>query len=969
MTPSGYRFRSTRLRLLLLFGLAWTVSDPLGAQPANPPLVVTGTLVDERGVPAAGVEVLLRPYPSDYAQQLFLLGVAEALPNAVDAVRSRLDGVFRLTAAAAGPYRLELRPRLLARDTEAAAPAVYHALLPLAAPVVLAPIEVPDLHPLTVAVADEEGQPIEAALVVATPQSPRPTIGNRLGPRDLPPPLLYPTFEAAAARTGADGMARFHMPHHRTRLLVSAPGFALAERRAGVGKANFHLEPDPGLVFLASDPTGEPAPGAVVRTGVDRATPLALTDESGSATLSVSTRRPTMFSVETSGHAIGQTTPIRRFSPADAPTERTVAVRLVAPDRVRGQVIDASTGLPIPDAAVWVEGEPGRREPTDPSGTFELAVRSDKDQGQIQVTAAGYAPTWVNASATVQDDSSSTPIGLVPAAPLFGWIVDDAGEPVAGADVRAEAGGWPPSTRAASGFDGGFWIPAASYDVPYRLHVSAPGFARVTKDVPPLLPGSTEEPRYIVLAKGRPGRGRVVDTGSRPIPYATVQLRMPRTINETGWWDNHDFETATTDIRGEFEFQAVGVGRYLIKASHPDHVPSTHTTVDVAATVGEAHLGTLTLRPGLKLHGTVRDSKGEPVASANVAAAWWEPSIGEQGLQETTDANGRFEFRGLGTEPVDLLVTAESYPPQLEEDLQPGRDEPVSIELDAGSASLGGRVVDPNGNPVAAAPVDAYCLDLAPSRLLYLDAREACIRSTTTNSGGRFEFDVLSPGRWSIGVQDPADQGMRGKIESVELGIDDSTEVEVRLRAADRLIVTVTNPQGAPVPDALVNAAGASPTALGSTDATGRATLFMNLESALTTGVFAGHSDYVDQVQLVELQPGVNEVHLELDAGWEMTGYVRSRDGFSLAMATVEATPQDHLSDFDEGEVIRQWASPARTTSDRNGWFRLPGLARGRYSVKARLGGYAEGGLAAPVEIDGRSVGGVEIQLKAVSPE
>ena len=210
---------------------------------------------------------------------------------------------------------------------------------------------------------------------------------------------------------------------------------------------------------------------------------------------------------------------------------------------------------------------------------------------------------------------------------------------------------------------------------------------------------------------------------------------------------------------------------------------------------------------------------------------------------------------------------------------------------------------------------------------------------------------------------------MRGRVEDIELGIDEPTEIEVRLRAADRVVVTVTNPQGAPVPDALVNAAIFSPPALGSTDATGRATLFINLESATMSAVAAGHPEYADQLLMVELRPGVNEVHLELDAGWEMSGFVRSPEGFPLAMATVEVTPEDGLSDFDESEVRRQWASPARTTSDRNGWFRLAGLARGRYSVKARLSGYTEGGLAAPVEIDGHSVAGVEIRLEAVPPE
>lgn len=81
-----------RLPLLLgLIGLAGLAACGLGAQPSvDVPLGVTGTLVDERGVATAGVEVVLRPYPSDYEIDLDLLS-QDALPPAVDRGPSGLD--------------------------------------------------------------------------------------------------------------------------------------------------------------------------------------------------------------------------------------------------------------------------------------------------------------------------------------------------------------------------------------------------------------------------------------------------------------------------------------------------------------------------------------------------------------------------------------------------------------------------------------------------------------------------------------------------------------------------------------------------------------------------------------------------------------------------------------------------------------------------------------------------------------
>ena len=90
--------------------LALISAAALWAQPADPPLIVTGTLLAERKTPAADVEVTLRPYPSAYAIDLDLLGGADALPKPADRALTRPDRAFSLSAPAIGPYRPEIRP-------------------------------------------------------------------------------------------------------------------------------------------------------------------------------------------------------------------------------------------------------------------------------------------------------------------------------------------------------------------------------------------------------------------------------------------------------------------------------------------------------------------------------------------------------------------------------------------------------------------------------------------------------------------------------------------------------------------------------------------------------------------------------------------------------------------------------------------------------------------------------------------
>ena len=120
--------------------------DRLHAQPQpSPQLTVTGTLVDEEGAPAAGLDLELRPYPSRYERRLHDLGEPRGLPAAMDATRSGGDGSFTLTAP------------------------VFHTLAPLAAPIVLPPLEVPEWHTLVVGAKDTDGRPIEGASIVADP--------------------------------------------------------------------------------------------------------------------------------------------------------------------------------------------------------------------------------------------------------------------------------------------------------------------------------------------------------------------------------------------------------------------------------------------------------------------------------------------------------------------------------------------------------------------------------------------------------------------------------------------------------------------------------------------------------------------------------------------------------------------------------------------------------------------------------
>ena len=228
-------------------------------------------------LPAADVEVVLRPYPSEYQVDLFLLGQADALPEASDHSRSGPDGSYSLSAPRSGPYLLEFRPPAAGAEPRLASPLVYGSLVPLKGPQIAETIELPQLHLVAVRVLDTARKPVEGAQVVADPTvwvSPsylrRLTrqfrdlqTGNYSRPREQ---QILPAFYRSVARTDAEGIARFRLPTEDAILVVSAPGFVRGEGKSVSGRASCRLERDPGVQLRVRAPDGTSAPGVLVRT-------------------------------------------------------------------------------------------------------------------------------------------------------------------------------------------------------------------------------------------------------------------------------------------------------------------------------------------------------------------------------------------------------------------------------------------------------------------------------------------------------------------------------------------------------------------------------------------------------------------------------------------------------------------------------------------------------------------------------
>ena len=950
------------LRLCLgLAGLIALAASGVSAQPVGDPLIVSGTLVDERGAPAAGVEVVLRPYPSQYEVNLDLLGIADALPEAVDRARSGPDGAYSLSAPLPGPYRFEIRPSAPADQSGAVLPKVYGDLVPLQVSRVLEPNELPDRYDVAVRVLDADDQPVEGARVIAAPTAARSERRTRVASHEQPE-RLHPRFHPAAATTDATGIVRFLMPTAEAKIAVSAPGFTVARATTESGRTAFRLDRTGGIRFRVRGPDGEPAPWVLIRTSGASSVPLAVTDDSGVAVAGRLADASTEYEFERADHALARSTPTAQVTADPATGEPIVDVRLEDPLQIPGRVVDAASGFPIEGAAAWASASPGHNVLSDPNGVFDLTTRRARGATRVQVTAAGYVSAWVNSEAPERAGPAEVSVALKPAAPVAGLVTDAYDQPVAGANVWAEPRNLGPRAsvaslrplRATTADDGSFRLPDLVYGSPYRLTAQAQGFPSTAVDVPPIEPGVATQPVRIVLTKGRQAWGRVVDTDDGAVAGAEVKLRWLEDNERFLFRDRLDAtEPTATDERGEFSFPAVSAGEYEVFLSHAEYVRHGNPRAEVPGGEGGIDLGVFTLVAGAKIHGLVTNPEREPVAGATIRARDLGSMDRDQERTATSDADGAFQLTGLPHELIDLQVRADGYTTLVLRGARPGTEEPIVIELKTG-ALLTGRVVDAAGTPAAGASVRLKPDDFTLMR--GLDARDLRKRA---DGDGRFRFEHVGPGTWSL----EANQGSAtAKVDGIELQPGTQREVDLQLQTQDQLTVIVSTQLSEPVADARIRVTleGAFlSTGYGTTDASGRAQIGVDTGTALVT---VEHELYQDESTQVVLEPGSNELVVQVSPGGTIRGSVRSAAGAPLALATVKAQGEDSLN---MPVAYRRYLNPpTETISDRSGQFQLTGLEPGKYFLAASAPGFAANGPAQPIEIDGQSVDGVDIVLE-----
>lgn len=364
---------------------------------------------------------------------------------------------------------------------------------------------------------------------------------------------------------------------------------------------------------------------------------------------------------------------------------------------------------------------------TGADGRFVIADLAPGTPVHLVVRAAGYLTNPVRA--VRPPTAGPLLVRLEPAAILEGQVLDEEGEPVAGAhiDLRWQAFldsdpelavGEPVLRNARAGADGRFElreIPAGTA----RVSVAAAGFISlqgVEVELP--RPAAAGDLR-LVLRRGAVLQGRVTTTTGEPVAAARVGVGGA---------------TATTDDEGAYWLDGAEPGRRDVFFFHPSHGRLVKP-FDVQPGVNVLDVS---FASGQEVSGRVIDESGKPVAGSRVELIS-ENRFEPRQYQDVTGEDGLFRLSPVTDGRYRLKAGAEGFP---ESEL------PAAVEV-AGEAMDGLEIALRRGAVISGSILGLPEEDLTGVKVVALGEDGATV-AAWTDGRGRYEARPLRPGNWVV---------------------------------------------------------------------------------------------------------------------------------------------------------------------------------------------------------------------------
>ena len=531
-------------------------------------------------------------------------------------------------------------------------------------------------------------------------------------------------------------------------------------------------------------------------------------------------------------------------------------------------------GLDI-DAGSTLTDEEGRFELT---GVWPRAIYAARLAAETEWTTTKLIPRAPKPG-EIEDLGDIT---LTQGAKLVGTVLDEAGKPLVGVDVRA---------------------------------------ANLPGPVTQFVPVHTFDPDGAIIV--RQNGGFVIE-----IPSWAAELFKELPIAQT-----------KTDAEGKYELLAVEPGPNLVTFSKVDYAGKTKPRVLVKA--GEVKdLGATELGEGEELFGRVVDGANQPVPGAEVVAgkALSVPMALARNLPPT-DAKGTFS--GVGFERGKVLVAARrnskspwvvSEPTSIAED--------VVIKLDSEFAVTLELVSKPGLEITAPRFVVTPGLDdgeaMVPASLGFLPQIDWSDRVERIEDSNHYRLTGFSKGRFLVQVAVP-----EHATAMVGLKLTATAQKKVELIASQAFDVVVQDPDGKPVHGAKLFARGEggkwsmpkAPTLCGRSDKEGMVRVdVVSAKSAVVEAIHPRYGWSYTKVELAEKGVPTDSVLLQFERPATLIGTLTDKGRppepgkymIAVMRESWRAEPRESAS-----------AGPSFVTPDADGRFTFGPARPGPYSIQA----------------------------------
>jgi protocatechuate 3,4-dioxygenase beta subunit len=413
---------------------------------------------------------------------------------------------------------------------------------------------------------------------------------------------------------------------------------------------------------------------------------------------------------------------------------------------IAGTVLDRAGLAALPGAAVRLQ-DAGGEASTDAQGRYELRLPLQRREVVLSAGAAGFRPVRTTVAGLECGETRREIVLSLQRAPrLRGLVVDRAGRPVAGADVRISSGDAQASSL--SDASGRFELSA---DAPSgKLEVRSPDHAPWSLHMQfPAAPDARE--LRIELEPAAWLGGRITDARGAPIAGADVH-------GLAGWGFEAGAKSVSSAADGSYLLGPLPRDQiYRIAIRHPQYAP--HVTEEIWLGLDAVRQERdIVLSQGGSIAGIVLTEDGLPAADVPVAITfvsgkdrWQGPASHRPRVMTGMDGTFRIELVPAGLYGVSVVKPSGRFWPHQNVEVLEGAVADVELRV-PWELSVRGRLLDAGGLPlpgveVAAVP-ERFFQELSdmPQRFSMLARSERAV----TDALGAYQLAVPAPGGYWI---------------------------------------------------------------------------------------------------------------------------------------------------------------------------------------------------------------------------